>query len=72
MGIPDRTDSDCRTPIRFDLRGAGGDEYIAHPMRRRIAWRLWNLTREELAHTASIKELLHWMGDKLARMRAFE
>ena len=69
-GIPDRTDTDCRQPFALPLSAAGWRDLRIEPRRGYVAWRAVDVGTGEVLHAAALKELLHWIADKMPRMLA--
>jgi hypothetical protein len=69
-GIPVREDVDERTDGVIDLRGLGGPHLIVRPARGKIAVRALDPETMAQVQRCSLKQLLHWLGDKTPRTLA--
>jgi hypothetical protein len=63
-------DTDFRTDVELDLRGAGGSNLLLKPCRGKIAWRQIDVESGRVVARGSIKQLLHGVADALTRMQA--
>mgnify|MGYP000352448458 CR=1 FL=1 len=67
---PSPHDTDFRTDVLLDLRGAGGPNLLFKPCRGRIAWKQLDADTGKVLDRGSIKELLHRVADALPRMQS--
>ena len=70
-GIPDREPmTDARQPFALDLKAFGFRSLRIEPRIGYVAWRALDADTGEVLHVAALKELLHWIADKVPRMLA--
>lgn len=70
-GIPDREPmTDARQPFALMLRAAGYRDLRIEPRLGYVAWRAVDADTGEVVHVAALKELLHWIADRVPRMLA--
>ena len=71
QGIPDPAPpQDMRRAFLLDLRSAGGRLLSIEPRLGYVAWRAVDEETGEVMHTAALKELMHWIADRLPRWLA--
>lgn len=61
---------DTRQAFELDLRGAGWKLLRIEPRLGYVAWRAIDTESGEVLHAAALKELLHWIADRLPRWLA--
>ena len=75
-GIPDRAPiTDTRQPFTLDLKDVGFHDLRIEPRLGYIAWRARRIDTGEVVRCCALKELLHWLADRLPRtiaMRNFQ
>jgi hypothetical protein len=70
-GIPDREPMvDLRQPFPLLLNSAGFHDLNIEPRLGYVSWRAVDIESGEVLHCAALKELLHWIADRLPRMLA--
>jgi hypothetical protein len=70
-GIPDREPvTDARQPFLLPLRACGLRDLRIEPRLGYVAWRAVDVDTGEVLHCAALKELMHWIADRLPRMLA--
>jgi len=69
-GTPDRVPADCRQPFDLRLKSAGYLDLRIEPRRGYVAWRAVDMETEIVVHCAALKQLLHWIADRVPRMLA--
>ena len=70
-GIPDRpVQEDCRTPFLLPLAAVGYHDLWIEPRLGFVAWRAVRIDTGEVLHCAALKELIHWIADRVPRMLA--
>ena len=70
-GIPDRPAmTDNRQPFDLLLKDAGYRDLRIEPRLGYVAWRAVDVDTGEVVHCAALKELLHWIADRVPRMLA--
>ena len=70
-GIPDREPlTDTREAFTLDLAAAGFCDMRIEPRIGYVAWRAVDVATGEVLHCAALKELLHWIADRLPRKMA--
>lgn len=71
QGIPDPAPlEDTRQAFDLDLTGAGWRKLRIEPRMGYVAWRAVDAESGEVLHTAALKELLHWIADRMPRWLA--
>lgn len=70
-GIPDRPPiEDLRQPFPLLLKSAGFHDLNIEPRLGYVSWRAVDIDSGEVLHGAALKELLHWIADRVPRMLA--
>ena len=70
-GIPDPAPlEDPRQAFDLDLTGAGWRKLRIEPRLGYVAWRAVDAESGVVLHTAALKELLHWVADRMPRWLA--
>lgn len=70
-GIPDRQPvEDAREPFLLLLKAAGYHDLRIEPRRGYVAWRAVDIETDAALHCAALKELLHWIADRVPRYLA--
>jgi hypothetical protein len=75
-GIPDRAPiEDTREAFELPLKAAGYFDLLIEPRLGYVSWRAIDKDTGTVLHCAALKELLHWIADRLPRylaLRNFE
>ena len=70
-GIPDREPMvDLRQTFPLLLKSAGFHDLNIEPRLGYVSWRAVDTDSGEVLHCAALKELLHWIADRVPRMLA--
>ena len=69
-GIPDVVIEDGRTSFPLLLKDAGFHDMRIEPRIGYVAWRAVDMETGAVLHHAALKELLHWIADRVPRMLA--
>ena len=70
-GIPDRPPvEDTRQPFALPLKAAGYFDLLIVPRLGYVSWRAVDVDTGTVLHCAALKELLHWIADRVPRYMA--
>ena len=62
--------ADGRQPFTLDLKAAGFHDLRIEPRIGYVAWRAVDVESAQVLHCAALKELPHWIADRVPRMLA--
>lgn len=70
-GIPDRLPiEDTRETFELPLKAVGYFDLLIQPRLGYVSWRAIDKDTGTVLHGAALKELLHWIADRVPRYRA--